>query len=324
LTALLAAINTAFPTNPPVTGAVTGSGGGALLTLTSSTAGQGVSYSAVDSDLTHALVTPNNGIVNDLQNIIAENNSWYGIALCSNADSDILQLAAYVETLKKIFIAASNDSGIPLSSNTDILSVLKGLSYTRTALMYSPLSYNKGIEAAWMGGQLPQVPGSNNWAFQSLVGISPDNLTDTAIGNIIGDPIAQVAGKNGNIYTTVGGKNITQMGLMVGGQYIDITIGIDWLVSTLQTNIFQSITSVSKIPYTDKGVGILLSAVKSAIDQGVVNGLIDGDSPITISAPSVLSVPLTQRANRVAPTISFSCRLSGAINAVQVNGTVTV
>lgn len=324
LAGLNAAIATAFPTSPPVVAVITGSAGTALDTLTSSQSGVGVSYSAIDSLLTHVALTANNGIDDDLLKIIGKNNTWYGIALCSNADADILQLAALVETLKKMFIGASNDAAIATSSTTDLASQLKAFSYKRTALMFSPLSYNKGIEAAWLGGQLPQTPGSNNWAFQSLVGIAPDVLSDNAVANIIGDPVAGIFAKNGNIFQTVGGKNITQMGTMAGGQYIDITVGIDWLESTLQTNVYQALTSAAKIPYTDKGVGVLLSAVKSAIDQGVVNGLIDGASPITVTAPSVLSVPISQRANRIAPTISFTCRLQGAFNAVIVNGTVTV
>lgn len=297
--------------------------GSVTLILTAKVAGAGFATS-VNANMVLVHTLANYGIQDDLNALIAINNSWYGIALCSNVDSDIEQLAAIVETLKKIFIGASNDAAIATSSSTDLASKLKGFSYKRTALVYSPLNYNKGIDAAWLGGQLPQTPGSNNWAFQSLVGISPDVLTDNQVTLIIGVPVSGVPGKNANIYQTVGGKNITQMGTMAGGQFIDITVGLDWLESTLQTNIFQALSSAAKIPYTDKGVGILLSAVKAAIDQGVVNGLIDGASPITISAPLVLSVPINQRALRIAPTISFSCRLQGAINAVIVNGTVTV
>lgn len=263
-------------------------------------------------------------IAADMQAIIDQNNTWYGAIMCSNVDADILAMAAFIEALPKIFIGASNDSAIAGNGSSDLLSQLKALGYARTALVYSPGSYNLGIEAAWMGSQLPQVPGSNNWAFKSLAGIATDNLTDTAVGNVIGDPIAGTFGKQGNIYRVVGGQNITQMGMMVGGQFIDITVGLDWLKSQLQTNIFAQLVQALKIPYTDKGTGILLQAVKSAIDQGVVNGLIDGASPISISAPPVLSVPANQRAQRIAPTISFSCRLQGAFNAVTVSGTVTV
>lgn len=328
LTALNAAIVSAFPSStippsPPVTGVVTGSGSGALLTLTSAQQGLGASYAAISSNLTHVAVTPNNGIATDLLNIINENNNWYGIVLCSNTDADIEQLAAAVEPLTKIFIGTSSDAAIPTNATSDLASYLKGKSYKRTALIYSATP-NSGVDAAWMGGQLPAVPGSNNWAFKTLEGISPDTLTPDQQSILIGDPVAQVPGKNVNIYQIVGGVDVTEMGTMAGGQYIDITIGVDWLKAEISTNLYTALTQSPKIPYTDKGTGVLISAVRAAIDQGVVNGLIDGNSPITITAPSVLSVPATQRANRVAPTISFTCRLAGAFNAVVVNGTVTV
>jgi Protein of unknown function (DUF3383) len=253
------------------------------------------------------------------------NNTWYGMCLTQGTDADVLQAASLIESLKKIYLAISDTAAIPTTSSTDIASVLMGKSLKRTALMYTNTSYiNEGKDSAWLGGQLPAVPGSNNWAFKTLVGCTPDNLTATQQGILIGNPVSGVAGKNVNIYQTVGGQNITQMGTMAGGQFIDITIGIDWLESTLQTNIFVALVQAAKIPYTDKGTGILISAVKAAIDQGVVNGLIDGASPITITAASVLSVPSNQRATRVSPTISFSCRLAGAFNAVVVQGTVTV
>lgn len=324
LSALLAAIAAAFPVNDPVSGGVTGVGAGATLTLTSVTPGQGVSYSAIDADLTHANPTPNYGIANDLAAFEVINNNWYGIVMCSNADYDILQLAAAVESQLKIFIGASNDGAIATNATTDILSIMKGKSYKRSALVYSPLNYNQGIDAGWMGGQLPAVPGSNNWAFKTVVGALPDNISGNAFGIIVGNPEAGLSGKNGNVYMTIGGNNIMVMGQMAGGQYIDITIGLDWLQTTVQNNLFAALVSAQKIPYTDAGVTILMQAVRSAIDQGVVNGLIDGASQITVSAPPVLSVPITQRAARISPTISFQCRLQGAFNAVIVKGTVSV
>jgi hypothetical protein len=303
--------------------------GSVTLILTAKVAGAGFQTSInanVDLALVHT--TANHGIADDLNNIISENNNWYGIVLCSNADSDIEQLAAAVQPLIKIFLAASSDSAIATSSNTDLLSNLQGKNYTRTALIYSPGSANLGIDAAWLGGQLPAIPGSNNWAFQTLVGISPDNISDNSRSIIIGDPVAQVAGKNGNIYTTVAGVDITQMGIMVGGQFIDITIGADWLQNQIQTNIYQLFVNAAqahtKVPYTNKGTAQLIQCVQSAIDVGIVNGLIDGAQKISITAPDVTTISITQRANRVAPTISFTCVLQGAFNAAVVNGTVTV
>lgn len=297
--------------------------GSTTLILTANAAGDGFATS-VNANMALVHTTLNNGIADDLNNILSKNNTWYGIILCSNTDNDIKQLSAAVEPLKKIFIGVSADTAIGTSSTTDLLSYLKGKSYNRSGLIFSPGSASDGVEAAWMGGQLPAVPGSNNWAYKSLAGISPDTLTDNQVSIVIGDPIAQIVGKNGNVYVVVGGVPITLMGQMVSGRFIDIQIGVDWLESTIQTNVFSALVNAAKIPYTDKGTDVLIQAVQSAIDTGVANGLIDGNSPISVSAPKVLSIPLLQRANRVAPTISYSCRLAGAINAVDIEGTVSV
>jgi hypothetical protein len=276
-----------------------------------------------DTKYTIANSTPNHTITTDIAQAQLQNNSWYGLAICSNLDGDIQQVATFVESQVKLFGAVTSTAAVATSSTTDIASVLKSQSLKRTFL-FSSNEPTEGKETAWMGGQLPAVPGSNSWAYKTLDGCTEDVLTAAQQGYLIGTPEAGVAGKNVNIYQAVGGVGITQMGWAIGGQYLDITVGIDWLRAQLQTNIFSALVNSSKIPYTDKGTGVLISAVSAAIQQGVQNGLIDGTSPITITAPLVATVPTNQRAARVAPTISFSCRLAGAYNAVVVSGTVTV
>jgi hypothetical protein len=326
---LLTAIGAAFPTNPPVTGAVTGTGSGALLTLTSSEAGLGVSYTAVDTQLTHVQTVANHGIADDLTAILnaPNGNLWYGLALCSNAAADIRQCAAFIETLKKIYIAASGDAAIPTTATTDIASVLQGKSYKRTALFYSPQSYNQGADAAWLGGQLPQTPGASTWKFKQLVGISPDAFTSNQRTILIGTP-GVTTGKGVNIYETVGGVNITEEGWTCGGQFIDITVFVDWLQSTMQTNIFSLLVQNPKIPYTDQGVTVVENAVRQTLKQGSDdggNGGIDHTS-IIVSTEAVADIPANTRAQRILPSgaVTFSCRLTGAFHFVYINGVVTV
>lgn len=321
---LLAAIGTQFPTNPPVSGVVTGTGSGATLTLTSTVPGIAVTYTNVDADLTFGNLTANHSIVQDIitvQNTPGIGNIWYGLSICSQSNADIEQVAAYIETQLKIFIGAPTDASILTSSTTDVASILKGKGYKRTALIYCGTA-NDGREAAWLGGQLPQVPGSNTWDFKTLVGITPDTFNDTQRQEAIGIPLEP--GKNCNIYETVGGVNITENGFMCGGQYIDITVGLDWLSSTLQTNVFALMVQSPKIPYTNQGIAVIENAVHQTLLQGVANGLIDGNSPITVSAPDVLSIPQNDRAARLLPNVTFSCRLAGAIQNVIINGTVSV
>lgn len=290
-------------------------------TLTIAASVPGVAFTlTVSSDLTHTTFTANHSIASDIAALQLVSDLWYGLVIVSKATGDIEQVAAYIESQLKIFGAASSDAGILTSSVTDVASVLKGKHYKRTWLLFSGTPAT-GPDAAWMGGQLPQVPGASTWKFKDLVGITPDVFTPTQRTNAIGT--STVPGKNANIYETVGGVPITEEGFMVGGQFIDITIGIDWLVSTMKTNVFSILVNVPKVPYTDQGVTLIENAIRQTLLQGVVNGLIDGSS-IVVTTPSVLSVPANTRAQRISPTITFQCRLAGAFHFVVIQGVVTV
>jgi hypothetical protein len=314
LSALLTAIGVAYPANPPVTGALTGTGAGALLTLTSTTAGLGVSYTSIDSLLTHAAVTANHSIADDIltaQNLISTDSQFYGVIVTSHAASDILQVAAYIETQLLVYVTATLDAGVLTNQAGNVMATLMGLSYDRTMIMYSAQANTHGPDGAWMGYMLPTTPGIGNWAMKTLVGVAADNLTPTQINNIISN--------NGNIYVTVGGYDTTLDGITAGGEYLDVTIFLDWLSATIQSNIIAIETSPLnlKVPYTNKGIGMLSSGIRAAMKDGEDNqGLASGWS---VFSPNVNDVSPADKADRTLNNIGATGELAGAINKINVS-----
>ncbi len=265
-------------------------------------------------------------IANDLAAIVAQNNSWYGCMLASPSDADITALAPIIETMRKIFISSTSTAAVAQSGSTDFASTLAAQKLTRTAIIYTA-NKNGIAEAAWLGSQLPLTPGSNNWAYVALKGVTPDVLSDNQLAILYGVPVAGIAAKNINTYATQLGQPLTLQGQMIGGQYIDITVGLDWLRSTLTTNVFSQLLNATKIPYTDAGATMLMLPVQNALTQGVANGLLDGTDltlPIKVTCDPVSTVSKNQRAARIAPTIRFQARLTGAYNAVGITGNISV
>lgn len=257
--------------------------------------------------------------------ITAQNDTWYGLVATGASDADILSAAGYVEAHRKIFIAASATAAVgTATSTTDIGAELQAAEYARTALMFSPGSASIGIDAAWVGGFLPDTPGAYNTAYMTLAGIEADILTASQQTACIGNPVTGTQGKNVNIYTAVQDIGITQMGTMASGQYIDLTVGIDALYFALQTAMFSDLVNNKKIPYTDRGVAILVAGVRGVLEAQIASGLIDGTQAYSVSAPKVSTVAKTQRASRIAPTISFTCVVQGAVNSIRVSGTISV
>jgi uncharacterized UPF0146 family protein len=318
LAALLAAIGTAFPSGVPVTGAVTGTGSGALLTLTAVTAGLGVSYTSVDSQLTYANTTANHSITDDIataQAAVSSADQFYGVIVCSHVASDILQVAKYIETQLLVYVTASADADCLTTATTDIMSQLKSLEFDRTMILYSAEANTNGPDGAWMGYMIATTPGIGNWAMKTLEGVDPDNLNPTQIANVIS--------KNGNIYVTEGGNGCTLYGITPGGEYFDVTIFLDWVASTMKSGIIAVETDPLnlKIPYTNQGITQLENPVRQTLQQGQDNqGFVPG---WTVSAPNANAVSPADRANRVLNGLAWSAQLAGAINQINVQGYVT-
>lgn len=270
----------------------------------------------------------NVSLTNYLATVQVQDQGYYGINICSINWYDILEMAATIEPQTLIFIATSSDAEILDSTSTgDVLTQLTGKAYTRTALLYSGQA-SSGADSGWTGTSIALTPGASTWGNTPIVGITPDALTPGQLATVAPQPGTGSGNKIGNVYVTVGGNNLVLWGQAVGGRFMDITVGLDWLKSEIQTSIFASIVAAraagSKIPYTDKGTSIFIGDVTDAINTGIGNGLIDPTSPISVTAPSVASQTTSQRTNRIAPPIAFTCRLSGAYSTATVNGVVSV
>lgn len=255
-------------------------------------------------------------LVTALGTIRGVDDTWYALISESHTDSDILALAAYIEANYKIYGTSTNSTVAPTSPTTDIGSQLKALGYTRTFVVYSPNANTEWPEAAWIGSQLVEVPGSNTWAFKQGAGITSYPLTVSQI--------TFLEGKNINYFTEIGGVSIFMTGTMANGSWIDEIIFVDWLRARIQEGIFYRLINKKKIPYTKRGFAIIENEIRSVLTLGVTNGGIADDTPFTVVVPNPLDIAETQRAQRIAGNFTFTARLAGAVHRVIVRGVVTV
>lgn len=288
--------------------------GTTTLILTADNAGEAHLVSSTPN-LAIVHTTANHGVIEDIQAIQEVNDDWYCLILCSRTAFDILQASSFIEAVRKIFVAASDDVSIKTASTTDLGSVLKGKSYKRTALLWSG-DEESGPDAAWAGRKLPTDPGSEQWRYANLSGITADRLSATEIANL--------DFKNVNHYTTVGGVGIVQKGKMVGGQWIDVTRFLDWFTARVQEGIYGLLVAVEKVPYTDGGVTSLEAIVRAKIEEGIRVGGISREDGYTVTSQKVADVDPQDRQDRIFPDIEFEFRLAGAIGEVTVKGFVAV
>lgn len=311
-TAIAALITTAAPN-----GMATAAGSGAIITVTS-TSGKLLNYLSDATHLTFAETTTDPGIATDLAAIYAADSNWYGLLLDNNSKLEVEAAAAWAEANgQHLFGYNSTDAACADgSSTTDVMYFLKAAAYARTYGLYSQSELLSYSAASWMGNRFPFDPGSDTWAFKTLPGVMVDVLTDAQVHN--------VEAKNGNVYTTVAGINITQFGKCASGTFVDQTRFIDWLSSTIQTNVFGLLANNAKIPFTDAGIDAVRSTIMGVLQQGVdVGGLSSSPAPI-VFVPKASAVDATNKAARNLPNVKFTATLAGAIHSMTINGTLSV
>lgn len=250
-----------------------------------------------------------------LASIQAEDNSWYGLVVDQEMIDKAEDIAAWVEANKRLAFYWTTDENVPdATKNSDIASVLKGKSYDRAVTIWHPTAGADYPDAAWMGEGFPYDPGSSTWAYKTLKGITPDNVSgkETTLQN-----------KNCNYYSEVGGVNITQEGKVASGEWIDIIIGTDWIEARLRESVYSAFVNNRKIPYDDTGIAVIEGLVKGVLNEAASKGILQLDS-IVVSVPRYADIPQADKIARKLPDVKFTALYQGAIHRTTINGTISI
>lgn len=285
-------------------------------TISPSVAGNGWYFVDNQDNLTVTQATASESIADSIAAIQGVNDSWYGLVCEDHSEATILAIAADIEAKKKIYVTSTQDSDVKGTSTIDVGSQLKALGYNRTALIFTDNADTEFPEAAWVGGQLPEQPGSNTWAYKDLTGVSVATLTGTESSNL--------DNKNVSSFETVGGNRATIGGKLASGEYIDIIITSDWLESRMRENVWFRLVNAKKLPFTAAGVAVIEAEIRRVLAEGIANGAIAENPAPTVTVPNVLNIDVNLRAQRRLESVTFEARLAGAIHFVTIRGTLTV
>lgn len=268
---------------------------------------------------------------------------WYALEMAPVTPlqpSDVLAIAGFIlgESPSRIHLSSTSDpNALNSSSTTDIASQLAAGKFTRSCIQYS--SSTPHAIAAFFGiAATVNFSGSNTtitMKFKQEAGVTAENLTESQASSL--------NGKNCNVYanytspTSLGQQSIAivQQGVMCDGTFFDIIQGTDWLQNSAQIAVINELLTLPKIPQTDAGINILVTALTSVFEQAVTNGLCAPGTwngpPIgalqtgqTLSkgyyvfAQSIASQAQANRSARQAPPIQAAIKLAGAVHSVDV------
>jgi hypothetical protein len=276
-----------------------------------------LTFGGLSTGLTVKDNTPDPGIGTDWAAIIAEDGDFYGVGLDSESEAQVLALAALVETERKMYLPSSIDSEVAVAgTTTDQGSDLKAAGYARTGLIQASHS-NQYAGLRWLGKMLPKDPGSATFAYKQLAGVTVLSLTAAQE--------SALDGKNVNHYTSVGGVSVTQKGYSASGEFLDVTLGVDWFHARLQERFWALLVNSEKIPFEVMG-DLARAEILAQLEEGRKRGVIASDTedtPWVVSIPDLADISSVDRAARLFSGIEFSAFLAGAVHTIQIQGTLS-
>jgi hypothetical protein len=114
----------------------------------------------------------------------------------------------------------------------------------------------------------------------------------------------------------------TYDGFACSGRYLDITIGIMWLRARIREAVLIVLANNEKIGFTNAGAALIEAAVAGVLSQAESNDLLAPGW--SVQRPDVSTVSAANKINRIFPDMKFKAVLQGAIQKVEIDGTLTV
>jgi hypothetical protein len=300
-----------------LTSAIAGSAGSRTLTLTANQTARFFGLQVLNRSLLNGAQNhADPGVATDLNNVVDEDNDWYGLVTLYNSEALGLAAAAWVETHTKLYPVATMDTAVARvasASATDIAEDIKDNAYARSWAFFHS-SNDEFADAAELGRFFPINPGGETWRLKTMRGVEADELTGTEIVNL--------TAKRAHWYYTLGGVNVVGGEAKTGsGEYVDVTRGIDWYTSELQAKLANLLIGENKVPFTNAGIAQVEAKVVQQNLAGIAAGLIAPDPAPVVTVPDVADISTEDKLDRTLTGVTSEWTLAGAIHEITVTVT---
>jgi hypothetical protein len=293
---------------------------GTSVVCTSGTPGKVISFTP-GSGIKMLDTTADAGFASDIALLQQDDDAWYGLVLQPTSKAYNEAAGTWTEANGKIFLEQSADWNIADATVTsgDVGSDQLATSLTRTwGIWHNFIGGTEWANAAWMASTLSFQPGNADTAFKTLATISADKLS--------AGQIAGIKAKKWSRYMNQGIGPRTYRGQTPSGRFIDVTRFVDWLRITVQLDADTVFMNNPKVPYEASGVSQIKGAILGSLKKGQTapnNGLSKDIDPV-VTIPPVEQQSTTDRGNRLLNSITYSARLSGSLQSLNITGTLTI
>lgn len=216
--------------------------------------------------------------VEALAAIEAVNDSWYWLMLeaSEGGTQTMLDVSNWAATRRKIFMAGSSEIGaLTANESASFAAQASEFQHSRAPISWSRAADYLPVSAAARASSVDfdQPNSLITLKFKSMPGIAPSDLTVAERDELVRKRI--------NYYARYGSTPIYAEGVTPDPKiWIDIQYFLDWLVNAIQTDVWNLLNRLPKLPQTEAGMAVLKDTIEVPFEQAVANG---GLAPGTLS-----------------------------------------
>ncbi|AZV02125.1 hypothetical protein Arno162_85 [Pectobacterium phage Arno162] len=261
-----------------------------------------------------------------LSRIQEEDDSWYFLAIEDRTVATVEGVSVYIgaSTSRKLFFTATDLAaalvGTNLPNATDWVARQAQANVPRTVILWHQTAASDYPELAYIGYGAPYDAGSISWGNAQLSGVT---YSTQASGRPLNSgQKAALETRNCNYIEFDGGVSVVRHGKVSGGEWIDVIRGTDWMRSDLTISLRDLLVNQKggKITYDDRGITRVRQVIESSLERAVARNFLES---YQVNVPRASSISTELKRQRILKDISFTGILAGAINDVNLQGSVS-
>nr|DAL26897.1 MAG TPA_asm: tail sheath protein [Caudoviricetes sp.] len=156
--------------------------------------------------------------------------------------------------------------------------------------------------------------GGKTAKFKKIEGVKEAKVSDGQVKEI----------HEANAFTYIKKLGVLQTteGKVLSGEYIDVVLGEYWIRFRIEERMQRLAITQDKIPYTNRGIAMLVSVAETVLNEAVDMGIIE-ENQYKIDYRRREDVPSNDVAARKYDYIAWTAMLQGAIHSGQISGLLT-
>ncbi len=259
--------------------------------------------------------------VQALTDLFNVDDTAYYVGCSSHSDVNVAALAAFSESLDKMYVHSTQQAGVLVpATTTDIGSVLQDAAYNHVLTIYNATADSSYAEGGVVGAMAAISAGTSTLEDKTMVGVTVDSLNATQRSSC--------EAKNVAYYMPIAGVNSVFNSKVASGQFFDTIVFADWLKARVSEELYGLLKRESdlgrKVSYDEAGFSKIRQACRRVIEVGRANGAISLDSEAIVRTPGRSEILEADRMNRVLPNLVVEVPYSSAVHKVIVRAYVTV